>query len=314
MNAILINFAELTVKVIPILAAAVFLAEAARLRLGEERLKRLLVGPRPWSGRLRAAFLGALLPFCECGAFPLMVALLRAGVPLKTALTFFLISPIVSLPAFLFLTALYGPVVASAYLIITVSLGLAASTLLAAWTNESETIRRVFRTNPPADGDNCRTTTSCETGLCEELQSGVRRSGAASFLSKLWSGAGRTFLHLLPYAVPALFIAALLQSVVPDTLIERVFDTAAPFDVPIAAAAGVPIYAGDCTMFSIVAPFIEVTGAVGPGMAFIIAGAGTSINGLVFMAAIFHRRFLAVFVLSIFSIALIAGYILGLLF
>ena len=67
--------------------------------------------------------------------------------------------------------------------------------------------------------------------------------------------------------------------------------------------------AGDCTMFSLVAPFIEVTGAIGPGMAFMIAGAGTSING-----PIFHRRLLTVFILSIFFIALIAGYVLGLMF
>ncbi len=116
---------------------------------------------------------------------------------------------------------------------------------------------------------------------------------------------------LLPVAVAAMIAAALLQAFVPESLIVNAFSAVAPLDVPVAAAAGIPIYTGDCTMFAIAAPFIEVTGTVGPGIAFIIAGAGTSISGLVFMSSIFTKRFLVAFTLSIFLIALAAGYMLS---
>ena len=97
---------ELALIVIPLLFASVFLAELAKLRLGEEKLRLFLAGRRPWTDRLRAVALGALLPFCECGAFPVMLGLMRAGVPPAALLAFFLVSPVVSMPA---LPGRWGP-------------------------------------------------------------------------------------------------------------------------------------------------------------------------------------------------------------
>ncbi|MDY6827183.1 MAG: permease [Bacillota bacterium] len=92
-NQLMINIlsyaGELILRVVPMLIAAVFLAEAARLMLGEEKLRTLLVGRNIWTGRLRAAALGAVLPFCECGAFPVMLGLIRAGIPASAVLSFF---------------------------------------------------------------------------------------------------------------------------------------------------------------------------------------------------------------------------------
>ncbi len=59
------------------------------------------------------------------------------------------------------------------------------------------------------------------------------------------------------------------------------------------------------------APFIRATGAIGPGIVFIIAGAATSINGIIFMSSIFRHRFLVMYIAVVFTIALIAGYVLS---
>ncbi len=304
---ILSCFAQLLLKLIPILIVAVFLAELARLWLGEERLKQLIVGKRPWEGRLRAAALGAILPFCECGAFPVMIGLLQAGIPLKIALTFFIISPIVSIPAFLFLLGIFGFRIAIFYILMTVTLGLIISSLLTSYGNTEALIKRKFAGNPRGcgcRGDKTGTTTCCP-GTGEEKQS--------IFLTA-WFEGFNTIKKVLPYALGAIFVAALLKTYISPDLFERVFTMTAPFNVPAAAAAGIPIYGGDCTKITMVAPFLEITRAVGPGIAFILAGAGTSINGLIFMNSIFNRKFLALFVLSIFTSAIIVGYTLGSLF
>jgi len=61
-------------------------------------------------------------------------------------------------------------------------------------------------------------------------------------------------------------------------------------------------------MIALAAPLIGATGAVAAGIAFIIAGSGTSINGIVFMSSVFKRRFLVLYVFTVFCIALTVGY------
>ncbi len=331
LSTVAVNFAQLFLRLAPILAGAIFIAESARLWLGRERLRRLLTGSGLWQGRIRAAVLGAMLPFCECGAFPLVLALLRAGVPLGAALTFFIISPIVSIPAFLFLIGLYGTGVALVYLAVTVVLGMAAGSLLSAWADEELVLKKVMRRGTVPEGADCcdmsgepegkaecrhgngEASTPGQTGCCEVAEERLAK-GLSGLLRNGLQETFTTLRSIFPITVAAILLASVMETIIPEAWIGEALGFAAPFDVAFAALAGIPIYTGDCTMFAMVAPFIEVTGAIGPGIAFIIAGAGTSINGLVFMSAIFTRRFLCAFVLSVFIIALLAGYLLGVVF
>ncbi len=301
---IIFNFGQLVLRLIPILIAAVLLAELARLWLGEDRLRQLLSGRRPWEGRFRAALLGAILPFCECGAFPIMVGLLQAGIPLKLALTFFVISPLVSIPAFLFLMGIFGWTVAVGYMVIAVLLGLIVSSLLASYGNAEEIIRNKIagvQENQKGCGSSVE-----GTACCSETKEN-------SIFHSAWTAGLKTLKKIIPYALAAMFIAALMQTYISGEVFQRIFNMAAPYSVPVAAVVGIPIYGADCTKISIIAPFLEVTQAIGPGIAFIMAGAGTSINGLVFMSSIFNKKFLGLFVLSILFSAIITGYLMGLL-
>jgi len=301
---IIFNFGKLALRLIPILVAAVLLAELARLWLGEDRLRKILSGSRPWEGRFRAALLGAVLPFCECGAFPIMVGLLRAGIPLKLALTFFVISPIVSIPAFLFLMGIFGWMTAALYMVIAVFLGLVLSSLLASYGNAEEIIRNKFagvQENQKGCGSSVEGTTCCS----EAKENSIFQSA--------WNAGVETLKKIIPYALAAMFIAALMQTYISEEVFQRIFNMAALYSVPVAAVAGIPIYGADCTKISIIAPFLEVTQAIGPGIAFIMAGAGTSINGLVFMSSIFSKKFLGVFVLGILFAAIVTGFLMGFL-
>ncbi|MBE3582478.1 MAG: permease [Thermoanaerobacteraceae bacterium] len=53
---------------------------------------------------------------------------------------------------------------------------------------------------------------------------------------------------------------------------------------------------------------------LGPLMALIIGGAGASIPEVALLASIFKPRLVAVFVLTIFTIAVLAGYALDIIF
>lgn len=312
-------FIQLAVRLLPLILFSVFLAEFFKGFLGEERLRALLSGRHSWEGRFRAVLLGAVLPFCECGAFPIMVGLLQAGVPLQMTLTFFLISPIISLPAFFILLGLFGWRISFLYLFFTVICGLLGTFFLERMGRRWGVFREGFFSQK---GDSC-SCSSVEAGkgdACEKDCSSSRDNRVEGWTHLkeraplAWQEAKKTLQKILPLSLVAMILASLLHTFVPTRLMEEVMGVSAVYGVPTAALAGIPIYNGDCSMMALVAPIIRATGAIGPGMAFIIAGSGTSISGLIFMRAIFRLPFLIFYVMVVLFIAILTGLLLGFLF
>ncbi len=313
---------EILLRVVPLLVAAVFLAESARLWLGEEKLKILLSGRHPWTGRLRALVLGALLPFCECGAFPVLIGLMRAGVPAGVMLTFFLVSPVVSMPAFMILMGLFGLPFSLFYLLITSAAALLGSFFLeTAGTRwgmfKEETVVTSEKSSAAALEMAC-SSYSGNTGEKSSCCSTAGTNGSSNSKEKFIAIAGPAWEHtvkllrrVLPYLAVIILVSALLRNLVPQNLIQQALAARAPFDIIIAALIGIPIYSGDCSMIAIAAPLIGATGAVGAGIAFIISGSGTSINGIIFMNSVFKLKFLVFYISTVICIAILVGYLVS---
>ncbi len=307
--------AQLALRVIPLLITAVFLAEAARLWLGDDRLRLLLAGRKLWMSRLRAVALGAVLPFCECGAFPVMLGLIRANVPKGAVLSFFLVSPVVSMPAFFVLMGVFGLPLALVYLLITSTAALAAGFLLEPagrhWGMFKEDIEVGKRCGTSSVNKEKNANICCST---VESKTGQGKKKFSAVVGPAWNHTVRLFKRVFPYMAVVIFASAILNTFVPGQLIERALAERAPYDILIAALVGIPVYSGDCAMIALAAPLIGATGAVGAGIAFIIAGSGTSISGIIFMSSVFERRFIVLYVLTVFSIALLVGYLVSVLF
>ncbi len=307
---------ELVIRVIPLLIAAVFLAESARIWLGDKRLRLLLTGKSSWIGRLRAAALGAVLPFCECGAFPIMLGLMRAGVPLSAVLTFFLVSPVVSMPAFMILIGIFGLPLALSYLLITTASALAAGVILEpignSWGMFKEGIAVTERVESKSLATACGS--SPEASCCGSETKPAISQGINKYTDVVvpaWNHTLKLLKKVLPYLAAVILVSALLRNLVPLHLIEQALAARAPFDILIGALVGIPVYSGDCAMIALAAPLIGATGAVGAGIAFIISGSGTSISGIIFMSSVFKRRFLLLYVFTVFLIALVVGYLVS---
>lgn len=307
---------ELIIRVIPMLVAAVFLAESARLWLGDNRLKLLLAGKNAWFGRIRGAVLGAVLPFCECGAFPVMLGLLRAGVPTGAVLTFFLVSPVVSMPAFMILIGVFGFPLALAYLLITTAAAFAAVIIIEPIGKRWGMFKKGIFVNEGFE--NSSFITACGSSIQSSCCSKAAGTGNGGKLNIYQDVLVPAFSHtftlmkkILPYVAAVILVSALLRSLVPQQLIGQFLAARAPFDIFVGALIGIPVYNGDCAMIALAAPLIGATGAVGAGIAFIISGSGTSISGIIFMSSIFQRRFLVLYVISVFFIALIVGYLIS---
>jgi uncharacterized membrane protein YraQ (UPF0718 family) len=108
-------------------------------------------------------------------------------------------------------------------------------------------------------------------------------------------------------------IGAFIHGFVPTEVISRIAGPYNPLAVPVAAIIGIPIYIRAETMIPIGLALIEKGMSVGAVLALIIGGAGASIPELTLLAAIFEKKLLAAFVLTIFTIAVAAGYLANLL-
>jgi hypothetical protein len=108
-------------------------------------------------------------------------------------------------------------------------------------------------------------------------------------------------------------IGAFIHGFVPTEIISRIAGPNNPLAVPVAAIIGIPIYIRAETMIPIGLALIEKGMSVGAVLALVIGGAGASIPELTLLAAIFEKKLLAAFVLTIFTIAVAAGYLANLL-
>ena len=117
----------------------------------------------------------------------------------------------------------------------------------------------------------------------------------------------------MPYFPLGAGIGAFIHGFVPTEIISRFAGPDNPLAVPVAAIIGVPIYIRAETMIPIGLALIEKGMSVGAVLALIIGGAGASIPELTLLSAIFEKKLLAAFVLTIFAIAVAAGYLANLL-
>ena len=147
-----------------------------------------------------------------------------------------------------------------------------------------------------------RSCCDCQQGT--DARSRMQRSAGFAF---------SLFRQLMPYLLIGAGIGAFIHGFVPTEIISRIAGPDNPLAVPVAAIIGIPIYIRAETMIPIGLALIEKGMSVGAVLALVIGGAGASIPELTLLSAIFEKKLLAAFVLTIFGIAVAAGYLANML-
>jgi len=281
-------FLEIAVELIVLFIGITFLVGLIQEYVPDETIKRALGGRHRILGSFLGAGFGALTPFCSCSTIPLLLGMLNAGVPFASAMAFLFASPllnpvIVSLFIILLgwkITALYFSVTFLAAIVI----GLMLDSL--GFANQVKSVAAVR---------GC-----CDCKPAEDAKSRVQRSARFAF---------SLFRQLVPYLLLGAGIGAFIHGFVPTELISSIAGAGNPFAVPVAAIIGVPIYIRAETMIPIGLALIEKGMSTGAVLALVIGGAGASIPELTLLSAIFKRKMLAAFVLTIITLAVAVGYL-----
>ncbi len=292
------------VGTLPYIAFAVLLIAWLKAAGAETVIAEAFKGRETRMIVLAAAF-GGLAPFCSCEVIPFIAGLLALGAPLSAVMAFWLSSPLIDPPTLLITAHALGWEFAIGKAVSAVALGLfggfAIKGMLAAGLM-GDPLR------PRSSGGCC----GCGPSPFEGKPVWMFWSDAARqtvFWKELWENA----FFLLKWLALAYVLEALLITYVPASMIANL--VGGPGIVPIATAAvvGMPAYLNSYVAPPLLAGLMEQGMSPGAAMAFMVAGAVSSIPAMAAVWSLVKKQVFAMYLGLGVSGAIVSGIVFQLL-
>lgn len=290
--------AESFLSIAPFLLLSVLLAAWLKAA-GVDRLIGRLGAAAPTAAILLAALFGGLSPFCSCGVVPLVAALLVAGVPLPAVMAFWVSSPLMDPETFVLMAATLGLGFTLAKTLAAVGMGLLAGFATLA-LERAGGFRAPLK---PGFGGGCGAGADAQVPLRWAFwREAPRRRVFADEASRV--GAFLAKWLLLAFALESLMVAWL-----PPELIAGHLGGAGWQAIPLAVAVGVPAYLNGFAAIPLVGELMNMGMAPGAALAFLTAGAVTSIPAAMAVYALVRRRVFLWYLAIALAGSLLSGYL-----
>ena len=296
----LVFTAESLWRMLPFFALAIGIAAVAKASGADGLIARAFAG-RPLRAILIAALVGAISPFCSCGVIPLIAAMLGAGVPLAPVMAFWIASPIMDPEMFVLTAAGIGFGFAVAKALAAVAMGLLAGFAVLL-------IQRFGGLRSPLrDG----------VGGCRAGDPSV--AAAPQLRWRFWREPERVAVFnakaigigafLGKWLTLAFFLESLMLAYVSSDWIAAWVGADNPFAIPLAAIVGVPSYLNGYAAIPLVSGLLEIGMTPGAAMAFVTAGAVSSIPAAIAVWALVNRAVFALYLALGLTGAALAGWL-----
>jgi uncharacterized membrane protein YraQ (UPF0718 family) len=277
-------------KIVVLILIVAFVMALVRGALPLEKIRRWLDRP---GGRVlgypAAATFGALTPFCSCSSVPVFLGFIQARFPIGVAFAFLITSPIVNEIAVALLAATFGWRFAFTYAGVGIALGVAgglALTLLRAerWLTPGAMAPVAADDDPPPSGWRARLRDAAETS-------------------------GRILRRILPWLLASLALGAGMHGFVPAGFFEQLFADKGSWTVPLASAAGLPLYVSANATVPLLDAFVAKGVPLGTALAFLLSAVGVSFPELVMLRSVMTVRLLVAFSLVVLVGTTIIGWL-----
>ncbi len=272
---------------IPFIALAVMLI-AGMKATGSANLATSAFAGRESRAIVMAALFGGLAPFCSCEVVPFIAALLAAGAPISAIMAFWLSSPLIDPPTVLITAAALDWEFAVGKAVAAVGIGMFGGfcTQLALRGGD---FRSPLRRNPVAG--NC-----CGQGPVLKTEAVWIFWREPLRVRTFWAESAANSLFLLKWLSLAYLIEALLVFYLPAELIAGVAGGDGFQAIVIGALVGAPAYLNGYAAPALVAGLIEQGMSPGAGMAFMVAGAVSSIPAMIAVWSLVNVKVFAVYI------------------
>jgi len=285
----------------PFLAASVVIGAGAKATGADNQIAVMLQGRQATAITLAAIF-GALSPFCSCGVVPIVAALLAAGVPLAPVMAFWIASPIMDPEMFILTAAVLGLPFAIAKTLAAVGMGLLAG--FATWALSG---RESFAAPLLAGAGGCGSCCSKKNAPAapEPIVWTFWREPERRMQFRAEAGAVGIFLG--KWLTLAFLIESLMIAWIPGETVATWLGGDAWWAIPAAVLVGVPAYLNGFAAIPTVAALLDMGMAQGAAMAFMVAGAVTSLPASMAVFAIARKPVFAWYLLMGLGGSLAAG-------
>ncbi|WP_164660395.1 permease [Tropicibacter sp. Alg240-R139] len=245
-----------------------------------------------------AALFGGLAPFCSCEVIPFIAGLLALGAPLSAVMAFWLSSPLIDPPTLLITAGALGWPFAIGKAVTAVALGLFGGFVIKGLMSRGAFAQPLRQYKPSG---------CCGSGSKEQEKpvwkfwtEPARRS---VFKSEFASNA----VFLFKWLAMAYVLEALLVFYVPADLIAQLVGGEGVVPIATAALVGMPAYLNSYVAPPLLAGLMEQGMSAGAAMAFMVAGAVSSIPAMAAVWSLVKPRVFAMYLGLGISGAIIAG-------
>ena len=284
---------SLLIALFVVITWLVFLAQ--QLAVGQS-VQNALMTNGTWRGAAVAAVGGAITPFCSCSTVPVLSGMLRARIPLSACFTFLIASPVINEGVVVLLAGSAGTLSALSYVLMAGVLCVAAGVVV-----ERLGLQRFLRSG-----------SSAEVALPEGnlgVVGDTRRPPMSFALRTAWSATAMELRHLGPYLALGILVGALIYGYVPTrSIAESAAVLPAHWMIPLAALIAAPLYISPLVAVPVGFALIEKGVGAGPVIAFLIAGAGTSLPEMILLGRLFRWQLLVAHIATVLLAALVLGF------
>jgi uncharacterized membrane protein YraQ (UPF0718 family) len=237
-----------------------------------------------------AAALGIVSPLCTYGTVPVVLQLLRAGVPVAPLATFLSTSSLMNPQLLLITWGGLGAKMTLARLLAVFAFGLVLGAI-------THFLPMRYSVRPRSE---------------QEQQPQSKHRPPFSFKSFAKHG-GKTLEFVGFYVMLGVLLGATIEVLVPGRWVVAVFGSGGWFQILLAALLGVPLYACGGGVIPLVRSLIEEGMSGGAALAFLIAGPATRIAPLMALATIVRPVFVVAYVIFLVAYSVLAGVLYGLM-
>ncbi len=247
-------------------------------------------GHSPIWGILTGTVLGILSPLCTYGTVPVLLVLYKGGVSLAPLISFLAASSMMNPQLFVMTVGGLGWEIAWLRLAAVFCFSLLTGVLTLPLP-EAFVVREVVAKDADTEA--------------EILARGKKKFELRGYVKSVL----KNLLFVGKMMLLGVFISVLVD-MLPLRLLFGEIDTGSPLGVLVAAMAGIPLYACGGGTIPMVASLLSQGMSRGSALAFLTVGPATRITSLSAIAAIFRKRFLALYVLVLVAFSVLLGILL----
>lgn len=238
-----------------------------------------------------------------------MIPLLTAGVPWALLMPWLVSSPLNSPNTFFLVAGALGYPMAVAQIVAAVSIGVGSGWLTFLLESKgylSDQLRTVSSKKPAGSSGNLvmqQPQNSPASMTNPTLKSGTKDVWGVFWRSLFRAGTRRLVKQLLIFV----FVDSAVKILIPTMWIAALFGQGQWYSIPLAALLGVPLYVNNASSVPLLQTLVEGGMSPGAALAFLLAGAGTSLPAMSGLLVLARSRIVALYVSLVFLGAAVSG-------